>query len=63
MRGKKAILNADLFTERGNIRRLKKGSIVTILSNEADDNNKVSVTSVSKYYPLHNVPINILEIQ
>jgi hypothetical protein len=63
MRGKKAILKADLFTERGHMRRLKKGETVTILSNEVDSYNKVSVTSIIRYYPIHNIPFELLEIQ
>jgi|PlaIllAssembly_1097288.scaffolds.fasta_scaffold1730350_1 hypothetical protein len=63
MRGKKAIVKKELFTERGNKKRLNQGEVVTILSTEADPDNKVSVTSTMRYYPIHNVPLEILEIQ
>ena len=63
MRGKKAIVKKELFTERGWKKRLNKGEVVTILSSEVDSYNKVSVTSTMRYYPIHNVPIDILEIQ
>lgn len=63
MRGKKAIVIKELFTERGKKKRLNQGEVVTITSNEPDPDNKVSVTSTMRYYPIHNVPLEILEIQ
>jgi hypothetical protein len=63
MRGKKAIVKQDLYTERGKMKRLKQGEVVTILDDETDDENKVSVRSILRYYPIHNVPLEILEIK
>jgi len=63
MRGKKATVKEELFTERGWKKRLNKGEVVTILSSEPDSYNKVSVTSTLRYYPIHNVPFEILKIQ
>jgi hypothetical protein len=65
MRGKKAIVLLDFYSEGSYFKkkRLNRGEVVTVLSDEADDKNKVSVTSTLRYYPIHNVPIEILEIQ
>ena len=67
MRGKKAIVKKELFTEGHYKRkRLNQGEVVTVLSNEPEDYHGVqvvSVTSTLRYYPIHYVPLEILEIQ
>ena len=63
MRGRKVIVKQDLYTKTGKKKRLNMGEVVRITSNEVDENNCVSVTSTMRYYPIHNVPLDILELQ
>ncbi len=58
MRGKKARVIQNVFTEGLRPKaRLKEGEVVTILSNEADSSNRVSIRNSNRYYPLHNIPL------
>ena len=58
MRGRKAKVTDEVFTDGWNPqKRLKKDDIVTIISDEPDSNNRVSVRKSGRYYPLHNVPL------